>query len=380
MTIRQISVLALLMVSGFLVVGQFYIAIPLVADVADRFETSPSNATFVTSAFGFAYAAGLLLFATLPDRHGPRRVIVLGLMTTALATALVGLASSLVPLLVARVIQGLAASTFPPAGLSLMAGELPLRHRLLGVSLMSFAFLGAGPLAQLFAAQAPGGLTSIMLKVAPLYLLSAVGLWFAANRSDTPQSPPRATQRTQLALLLRDRGMLAAWAAAATVLLGFVFFHTAAQAVSADIAVDAQKLRLIGLPPLLLTFAAAPLSARLGAPFTARLGLLLTAFSLVLGAAGTSTSFILATVLLSSGIAFAIPGLITIVAGRSPDANRGQALAFYTFALFFGASIAPPITLWLTQTGGNLFWVFPGTVLVLAAFGLTVTQKLKTSV
>lgn len=378
MTIRHIVLLALLMTSGFLVVGQVYVAIPLATDIADRFDISPSSAAFVSSAFGFSYAAGFLVFGSLSDHHGRRRVIVFGLIATALATALVGFAASFDLLLVARVIQGLAASTIPPAGLSLVAEELPPRHRVLGISLMSFAFLGAAPLAQFFAAQAEGGLPSIMLELAPLYLIGAAGLFVAANSGEKRWAAPGGTQKGQFASLLRDPGILAAWAAAATTLLGFVSFHAAVQALNAAIGVDLQALRLIGLPPLLLTFAAGPVTSRYGAPCTARIGLLLTAFSLGVVIVGTPTGFMAASAVLSAGVAFAIPGLIATVAGRSTQANRGMALAIYTFALFFGASIAPPLTQTVTQVDLVPFWVLPFALLVLTALGLTAASEPKT--
>jgi MFS family permease len=145
LTGRHGALLVLLMACGFLVVGQLYITIPLVDGIAARFAVDPAEAALAGTAFGLAYAAGFLLFGPLSDRHGRKRMIVIGLAATGLATALVGMAGGFGVLLAARVAQGLAASIFPPAALALVTEELPPRHRPLGVSLMSFAFLGAAP-------------------------------------------------------------------------------------------------------------------------------------------------------------------------------------------------------------------------------------------
>lgn len=375
MPLRHVGLMMLLMACGFIVVGQLYVTIPLVGDIASRFAVEPSRAALAGSAFGIAYAAGFLVFGPLSDRYGRKSVLVVGLVATGLTTALVGFASGFGFLLVARALQGLAASAFPPAALSLVTESLPPEQRPFGVSLMSFAFLGAAPLAQFFAAQAGGGLPAIMLELAPAYLAGAVGLFFAVKPQPAQATPTDGTHSGGFTLLLRDRGMLAAWGAAVTVLFGFVAFHAGAQALDADIHVDLQTLRLIGLPPLLLTFAAAPLTRRFGAPATARIGLLLTALSLGLAIAGTPNVLMLASVLLSAGVAFAIPGLIATVAGRATNANRGLALAVYTFTLFLGASLAPPIAQALATGGTIPLFLLPVGLLLLGAFALSIARQ-----
>ncbi|MDI4654987.1 MFS transporter [Xanthobacter autotrophicus] len=378
MTLRHIGLMTLLMACGFLIVGQLYVTIPFVGDITSRFGVSSGSAALAGSAFGFAYAAGFLVFGPLSDRYGRRRVLGFGLIATALATALVGVVPGFAWMLFARAVQGFAASTFPPTALSLVAETLPPEQRPLGVSLMSFAFLGAAPLAPFLAAQSGAGLATIMLDLAPLYLLGAVGLVLAARSGVTNQSAPSGTPGGGVASLLRDPGILAAWGAATTVLFGFVCFHAGAQALGpASIGADLQTLRLVGLPPLALTFAAAPLTRRHGAPFTALVGLLLAALALGFAAAGTPMVLIVASVLVSAGVALAVPGLIAMVAGRASNTNRGLALAVYSFTLFLGASIAPPVAQVLAPVGTEPLWLLPTFLLVIAAIGLSIACKLR---
>lgn len=371
---RHVCLLLLLMACGFLVVGQLYVTIPLVADVAGRFAIAPERAAWVGSAFGFAYATGFLVFGPLSDRFGRRRLILFGLIATALATLLVSWAQSFELLLASRAMQGFIAAAFPPAALSLIAEELPPDQRPFGVSLMSFAFLGAAPLAQVFAAGTELDLPGIMLRLAPLYLLAAFALFFI-TKATKAQAVPAGSSRGQLASLMRDAGILTAWAAAVTVLFGFVSLHAGAQSLGADLGVDLQTLRLVGLPPLLLTFAAAPLTRHKGAAFTARIGLVLAGLALVLATIGTPWAVMAASVVLSAGVAFAVPGLIATVAGRATNANRGLALALYTFSLFVGASLAPPVAQSLAQIGAAPLWLLPAGLLLVAALGITVTRK-----
>ncbi|MCW0983653.1 MFS transporter [Agrobacterium sp. BT-220-3] len=363
------------MTSAFLVVGQLYVTIPLVGDIATRFEVEPGRAALAGSAFGIAYATGFLIFGPLSDRYGRRPVLVLGLVATGLATAVLGLVSSFSLLLAARALQGLAASSFPPVALSLVTESLPPSQRSFAVSLMSFAFLGAAPLAQFFAAWVEGGLPAIMLAIAPLYLLGAIGLFSTSRSGAAETGTPSNASGGRLQALLRERSILGAWAAATTVLFGFVSFHAGVQALDADLKMDVQMLRLIGLPPLLLTFAAAPLTRHFGALATAQLGLLLAALSLGLAVAGTPKVLMLAGMLLSAGVAVAIPGLIATIAGRATNTNRGLALSVYTFTLFLGASIAPPIAQALAAIGTIPLFILPIALLLLGTLSLAVGRS-----
>lgn len=372
LTGRHVALLALLMACGFIVVGQLYVTIPMVAGIAAAFGVDPAQAALIGTAFGVAYAAGFLLFGPLSDRYGRKRMILIGLIATTITTALVGLATSFGLLLAARAAQGLAASIFPPVALSLVAEELPPHHRPLGVSLMSFAFLGAAPLSQLFAVQTGSSLSTIMFELAPLYLLGAVGLYLAVAAKNPAPGIGSGTQGNRVASLVRDPGIIAAWAAAVTVLFGFVSFYSGTQVFGANIGVDLQAVRLIGLPPLLLTFAAAPMTRRYGAPLTARIGLVLAALAIGVGAIASPTAIMVASSALSAGVAFAVPGLIATVAGRATNANRGLALAIYSFALFLGASFAPPVAQALAGIGIVPLSLLPAALLLAAVVGLTI--------
>ncbi|MFT3690228.1 MFS transporter [Paenirhodobacter sp.] len=377
---RSTLLLGFLMLCGFAVVGQLYATIPLVADIAARFNVAPGSAALAGSAFGLAYAAGFLIFGPLSDRYGRKRVIVIGLVATTLITVLVGMAQSFGLLLVARAAQGLAASTFPPAALSLVAEDLPPAHRPLGISLMSFAFLGAAPVAQFFAGEV-SALPAIMFAVTPLYLVGAAGLLFTAQADRRSAAMPGSNPAPKAGLraLLGNPAILSGWLAAITVLFGFVAFHSGAQALNGGLDLDLQTLRLVGLPPLLLTLAAAPITRRFGPSVTARVGLIVMAGALAFAATGTAGTVLAASVILSSGVALAVPGLIATIASQATNENRGLALAIYTFSLFLGASIAPPVAQALASHGTGPLWLLPAVLLAVAIAVLTLSIRRKPS-
>lgn len=362
-----------LMACAVLVVGQLYVTLPLVADIAARFGVSSSIAGWVGTAFGLAYASGFLVLGGLSDRYGRHRVLIGGLMGTAAATALVALAPSLPLLLASRALQGFVAASFPPTALAWVSDALPPPKRPLGISLLSLAFLGAAPMAQMAGAEsAPLGLSTLMLTLVPAYVLGALALAVIPGKHDAshvsiPQPPANAR------MPWGQRSLWSPWAAASTVLFAFVAFH-AGMSLANPPGLDLQALRLIGLPPMLATFAAAPLAQRIGPSNTASLGLGLVAVGMLLGMNSAPAVLMLASALLSTGVAMAIPGLIGTVALRSAPAVRARALAIYSFVLFLGASVAAPVAALLTPHGPVAALGVP-VLALLAAACLTASRR-----
>lgn len=362
---KNTRLLLLLMLGAVLVVGQLYVTLPLTPALASRWQITTGQAAWVGSAFGFAYAAGFLLLGRLSDRVGRRAVLLFSLLATAVASVLVAVSMHFGMLLAARSLQGLVAAAFPPAALALVAEALPPVRRTLGISLMSFAFLAAAPLAQFLAAQFAGlGLPAIMLFLAAAYGLLALGLHRLLPAGVALLS--RAVAATAPVPMWRQTHLMGVWLAAVTVLFAFVVFHAGAQTVGLS-AGDLQVLRLAGLPPLLLSIAAARLVSLIGTVATARAGLVLAAIGVVLGLAGTFGWLLMASVLLSAGMALAVPGLIGTVANRATPDIRAQAIALYTFSLFVGASVAPPFAQALAPLGWNALLLTPIAALLCAA-------------
>ena len=363
MNARQLLLLPLLMIGASLMVGLLYVTLPLIADLAQRWQVTAGQASWAGSAFGFAYAAGFLLLGRLSDRYGRRRVLLSSLAAMALTSVAVAGSVSFTMLLGARALQGLVAAAFPPAALALVAEALPPARRALGISLLSFAFLAAAPLAQFLAAQSAGwGLPVIMAAVAAAGVLLSAALAIvlppAAPTSVHTAVPPQAATAGPE----RQSGLVGVWLAALTVLFVFVTFHAGAQAMKLA-ATDLQILRLAGLPPLLLSIAAARLVRHIGTVATARAGFVIAAAGLLTGAPGHFGGLVAASVLLSAGVALAVPGLIGTLALRTAPAGRARAMSIYTFALFVGASLAPPTAQVLAPLGWLALMLTPAVAL-----------------
>lgn len=368
MHIRSIMFVLLMMGCAVLATGELYLTIPLGADIARQHHVDASSSGLAGSFFGFAYASGFLAFGPLSDRVGRARVLLFGLLAAGAATALAGIAPSFAFFLSARALQGASAAAVAVGALALVPEALLPHHRPLGVSAMSLAFLGSAPIAQLVGARlAGGGISTVMLVVAPAYVIVAGGiLLLNAHPKSHHSRHGSGANNPSSASLFQDRSIVAAWAASATVLFAFVLFQVGMQIAGSDLPVDIQELRYFTFPPLLLTIAAVPLVKRVGVSMTARIGLLLIATGLLVAAIASRMAFISGLVILTSGVALAIPGLIGLVSSRADNHNRGFAIAIYSFALFSGASLGPLAAQTLMREGITSLCLLPAFLALLA--------------
>ncbi|MBI0534982.1 MFS transporter [Roseomonas sp. KE2513] len=339
-----------MMACGLLVVGQLYITIPLTPWIEAHYGLDAPTAALAGSAFGVAYAFSFLVCGPLSDRLGRGRVILAGLVLLSAATVLAGTVGSFTALLAARALQGIAAATLPPAAVSLVMETLPEDRRPLGIAAMAFSFLGSAPIAQLAVAGVAGyGLPPIFLWTAPLMLLAAALLALTLGRAAL--RPQAAVTGGRAPSPARDPIIVACWVAAPMLMFAFVAFQAGVQVLGPAIPLGAGPLRVLLVPGLAAGFLAVPLARRIGAPGTAITGFLLVAAGMALVLLGSGWAIALGGTMAPSGVGIGVTGIIATVSGRSAPARRGFAVAVYTFTLFLGASLAPPLAAHLAKDG-----------------------------
>lgn len=149
--------------------------------IAHALSTDIAGLQWVVNAFTLAFASLLLSGGTLGDRWGARNVYLTGLAVFTLASALCGIAPSLIVLTGARVLQGIGAAMLVPCSLTLLNHAYPdpgERTHAIGVwAGCGGAALAAGPLVggvliNLF------GWRSIFLANIPI---GAIGIWMTAR-------------------------------------------------------------------------------------------------------------------------------------------------------------------------------------------------------
>jgi predicted MFS family arabinose efflux permease len=206
--------------SAVFIVGQLYVVIPLLGEFAADWSAGTSQTAWMVTAFGFAYATGLLFSGPAADRFGRRRVLLAGLVAAALATAAVGFADGLTAGLTLRVVQGVTSAFFTPAALAYVAERIAPPRRAIALTAMTSGFIGSAIIAQVaatvllpaFGWQAPffGGAACV--------LALAVILWFVLEPDPERKGAKRVNPVRAMAGLLRRRDTLLLYLATATVL------------------------------------------------------------------------------------------------------------------------------------------------------------------
>lgn len=367
------------MVSGFLVVAQIYAVLPLLAGIATDLQITRAQASVIPTAFGIAYAAGLLVFGPVADKVNRMTLLVTGLLALAAASAFLALAQSYEGLVSGRILQGLAASTFPATALALVSQRTPDQDQPLAISMLGFSFLSSAPLSQFLVETSGLPFGQVMGWSGLLYLLCAMAALAAGHNAGSSAGLSRTHAPALPALAdpqaARQRPPLAALTLApGSVLFGFVSFHASCQFMSLeDPAIEPQLLRLVGFPPLLMCFAAPRITRRHGPAVTACGGLSVVALALALASTGASLFF--ASMAVSAGVALAVPGLIAAVTFWSGELVKARSLATYTFSLFVGASIATVTSHALLGVSGPAAFALPGLVALCGAVALYMTRS-----
>lgn len=342
------------------VVSLLYIPLPVLPQVAQAYGLAAQSAGYALTAFGFAYAAGFLVFGPLSDRIGRKRVMVGGLLALSAVTLAFTVVEGPAAFLAARALQGFAAASFPPVALAYLAERGTPRQRVWGVAWMSTAFLSAGLLGQVYggAVAARWGFGLALTPLCAVYGLTALRVWAAPaepRRSHRPGSMWEG-YRPLPGLLLQPQ-LQRVYGPALLLLMGFVAFYLGVDrylgAALASLGLDRLAVRELAMPAFLAPLAVATLIPRWGAARVAGLGLGITALGLWAAALAGDRypqGLLGASVVFVAGIGISVPGLIARIAGTVDATARGLAVALYTFVLFVGASLGP----WLAQQAGSL--------------------------
>ncbi|MBE1237255.1 MFS transporter [Phaeovibrio sulfidiphilus] len=362
---------AWLVLCALAVVSLLYLPLPVLPELAVRHALSPAGAAGMISAFGFAYAAGFLVFGPLSDRIGRRTVMIVGLAGLSLVTFLLTFAESAWPLLVGRGAQGFLAAAFPPVVVAYLSERGTPKQRIWSVAWLSTAFLSAGLVGQVLGGEIGGrwGLERAFLPSAVICLVTALALLRTPAESPAAADRPMFDAWKSAGRLFAHPGLRRCYLAAFFLLLCFVAFYVALD-MHLGLALLASNIsplmaREIALPAFFAPLCVALVIARLGARRVVIAGLALASAGLLVAAlvAGNPNVFLFlgASVLFVFGVGTSVPGLIASVAGAVDPSLRGLAVSLYTFLLFVGASLGP----WLAQALGR--WPVETTLAVLSS-------------
>ncbi|HEY9275095.1 MFS transporter, partial [Achromobacter sp.] len=106
--------LAVLLSGGFITIFDLFVVNVAIPSMQSTLSASFAQISFIIAAYELAYGVLLIAGSRLGDRHGRRRLFMLGMAGFALASALCGLAPTADTLIAARVLQGMAAAMLFP--------------------------------------------------------------------------------------------------------------------------------------------------------------------------------------------------------------------------------------------------------------------------
>jgi len=378
---REISLplLAQFVICALAVVSLLYFPVPILSLLANKYHVTTAQAANSLSAFGFAYAIGFLIFGALSDRLGRKRVMLYGLVTLTVVTVCLAFVTKWQFFIALRVLQGLAAATFPPVALAYLSENGTPPQKMQAIAWMSTAFLAAGILGQVYAMQIAIalGLGWALSGLAIVYFVTALRLAFVRDRKPAAVAKGWGETYKPIFFLFNNRVLCRVYLSAVLLLLCFVAFYLALDAYLGEImlkqGISKLQMRMVALPAFALTLFAPKLIMRLKGPHkVVTLGLTISTIGLLSSAIFAGMDWHPAWILASSvvfvaGIALSVPSLIARTTTATELEIRGIAVSFYTFVLFAGASFAPFLVRGLAQYSLETVLFFLSFLLVCAA-------------
>ncbi|GAA4496781.1 MFS transporter [Actinoallomurus oryzae] len=139
---RANVVVAVLAFGGIVVSLMQTLVIPIVPELPRLLHATASNAAWAVTATLLAAAVATPVMGRLGDMYGKRLMLLFSLVMLVVGSVVCALSDSLTPMIVGRVLQGMASGVIP-LGISIMRDEVPA-ERLAGATALMSASLGVG--------------------------------------------------------------------------------------------------------------------------------------------------------------------------------------------------------------------------------------------
>ncbi|MEU5315495.1 MFS transporter [Streptomyces sp. NPDC021056] len=139
---RSNAVVAVLAFAGIVVSLMQTLVIPIVPELPRLLDAPASDTAWAVTATLLAAAVATPVVGRLGDMFGKRRMLLISVVMLIAGSVVCALSDSLIPMVIGRVLQGLASGVIP-LGISIMRDELPA-ERLAGSTALMSASLGIG--------------------------------------------------------------------------------------------------------------------------------------------------------------------------------------------------------------------------------------------
>ncbi len=345
--------------TGMVVMSSLYLTIPLISLFSDYFNISLSKAGFTSSVFSLGFALGCFFYGALSEKYGRKNVIVFGLFSLSVITLLLGLVNDFSFILLLRGLQGLAAATFSPVALAYTLEVFPNDRKVGAVGFISTGFLVAGIVGQVFS-----GYVSehshwhvIFYVLAVVYVMTALlVMWILPKGVIQNQTQNIWAPMKRMSIIFTNRNLIFSYIIAFVLLMSFVSMYIilGEYLTSTSFGMKSQNLiyiRFFGILGMIMSPFAGKLAKRFNVLFVLKMALSLSIIALtMMSFISTIPGLTIISILFVSGIALAVPSLVTLVSQLGWNMG-GIAVSMYTVILFAGTSVAPIISVYFIQSG-----------------------------
>lgn len=335
----------------------------------------------LSSLFGLV---GSVIGGAITDRFGRRRLILFGLITSALSSLSLGLVTSITTFYFLIVIVGLLSRVAAPAYDAVMADVLPESKRQEGFGIMrvafNYAWIFGTALGGLIAAQS---FLALFIMDTVLSVLAAI-VFYRFLPETKPVSPVEVQENesfwktvTGYRFVLRDLAFLSFLLAGMTVLLVYQQEYSSLPVYLRDVHnIDSRSygvmLSLSGLEVVLFQFWISR-TIRKYSPFLMMMlgALFLTVGFGMIGFVSGQAFFLAAIIIITVGEMLFYPTSQVLAASFAPTDMRGRYMAVYGLAWAIPATVGPAAAgLILDHYNPNLLWYIGGVLCAVAAIGL----------
>lgn len=385
--LRRLSVL---MATVFVDMVGFFVVLPLLPFYAERLGAEAWIVGALISTFAFAQLTTAPLWGRLSDRVGRRPVILWGLVVSALAYLVFGLADSVLVLFLSRLVQGAGGGTIGVVQ-AYVSDTLPPAERAKGLGWLTAAASAGvtigpavGSLAAGWGTAAPG------FVAAGLCLLNLASAWRWLPEPSVPKRESRPAgggelRRAIVEVLARPRGNVSSliWIYAAAMMAFMAMNGVIALYLERRFGVDERTIGwlyvFVGVVSVLMrTLALGPLVQRFGELRLLRAGAVSVAAGMCLiPLPGNLLGLAAAVTLVPVGTALLFPTTTSLVSRRSPAAQIGLMLGVQQAIGGVARMVGP---LWSGAAFQHLgiripFWMASGVMLAVVLFARSATHE-----
>ncbi|MBB5148821.1 MULTISPECIES: MFS transporter [Ureibacillus] len=363
-----------LFAAGFIIFANLYITQPLFPQFSEEFHVSPAVASLSLSASTVALSFSLILFGSLSEAWGRKRLMTFSIFAASFITIVLAFSPSFEILLLLRVIQGIVFAGIPAIAMAYLGEEMDPSS--LGIAMglyISGNSVGGlsgriimGTVTDLFSWQVGMLFLGILSLIVSFFFIWAL----PASQHFEPRPLQLASLTKSLFSHLKDPGLVCLFGIAFTLMGGFVtlYNYISYKLLDEPYNLSTTIVGWIFIVYLVGTFSSAwfgSLSDRFGRQKVLLVGIMIMLSGALLTLPVNLIIKILGIVVFTFGF-FGSHSIASSWVSSRAKSNKAQASSLYLFAYYFGSSVG--------GTTGGFFWSsfgWNGVIAFISAFIIT---------